>query len=126
MSACYGKANAAAILLSQCADRATIEWKWARIVGSLEAVLRRVGVVRRRGGSSPAVAAAVGWFVQVGVGIAAGQKKGPFAWMAHALMGRKGSFPAQMPTRNRFSLARGDAVVLGQRVARAVIGSALW
>jgi len=50
---------------------------------------------------------------------------GPFAWMAHALMGRKGSFPAQMPTRNRFSLARDDAVVLGQRGARAVLGSAL-
>ena len=27
---------------------------------------------------------------------------GPVAWIAHALMGRKGSFPAQMPTRNRF------------------------
>src|SRR5262249_55566296 len=50
---------------------------------------------------------------------------GPFAWMAHALMGRKGSFPAQMPTRNRFSLARDDAVVQGQRGARAVLGSAL-
>jgi hypothetical protein len=50
---------------------------------------------------------------------------GPFAWMAHTLMGRKGSFPAQMTTRNRFSLARDDAVVLGQRVARVVIGSTL-
>jgi hypothetical protein len=45
--------------------------------------------------------------------------------MAHPLMGRKDSLPAQMPTRNRFSLARDDAVVLGQSVARAVIGSAL-
>jgi hypothetical protein len=50
-----------AILLSQCEDRAAIERRWPRLMGTLEAVLRRVGVVRHRGGSSPAVAAALPW-----------------------------------------------------------------
>jgi hypothetical protein len=57
--------NGVVIQLWRMTELRAIEWDWPWIARSWEDVIRRVGVTRRRGGSTASVAGPVAWLDQV-------------------------------------------------------------
>jgi hypothetical protein len=53
--------NAVAITLRELENLPAVAWRWGRVVGALEDVVRRLSVVRRQGGATASVAGPVAW-----------------------------------------------------------------
>ena len=57
--------NQVVMTLKRCEDLRAVEYRWPKLVRTLESVVRRVSLIRARGGSSPAVAGPLAWMEQV-------------------------------------------------------------